>query len=66
VLLFRIPSLFWCAIVERCQSTVFPRCPHTFERTAAQSMELQRLGIENIPGQESARVVHSNSVHTAK
>ena len=42
-------------------------------------MELQRLGIENIPGQESARVVHlnppegavdrsysSNSVHTAK
>ena len=47
--------------------------------SAAQSMELQRLGIENIPGQESARVVHlnppegavdrsysSNSVHTAK
>ena len=46
---------------------------------AAQSMELQRLGIENIPGQESARVVHlnppegavkrtysSNAVHTAK
>lgn len=25
-----------------------------------QSMELQRLGIENIPGQESARIVHLN------
>jgi len=47
--------------------------------SAAQSVELQRLGIENLPGQDSARVVHlnpveaatprkfgSNAVHTAK
>jgi hypothetical protein len=27
---------------------------------AVQSVELQRLGIENIPGQDSARVVHLN------
>ena len=62
-----------------CQTTALLRFPHASVRTAVQSMELQRLGIENIPGQESARVVHlnppegavdrsysSNSVHTAK
>lgn len=30
-----------------------------------QSVELQRLGIDNIPGQDGARVVHLNAVEGA-
>ena len=46
------------AVMCNAPAAAAPEAPYLYVST--QSVELQQLGIENIPGQASARVVHLN------